>query len=58
VKLGKNATDIQCCPRFKGGEAMKKSRVSEWLNSSKRVVRTWKIIKEVVIQDLTEPMKI
>jgi hypothetical protein len=39
-----------------GGEAMKNLNVSEWLNGSKRVAREWKIMKELVIQDVTEPM--
>jgi hypothetical protein len=28
------------------------------INGSKRVARTWKMMKEVIVQDLTEPMKI
>jgi hypothetical protein len=28
-----------------------------FMNSSKRVMRTWKVMKEVVVQCLTEPMK-
>jgi hypothetical protein len=27
------------------------------INSSKRVEKTWKMMKEVIIQDLTEPVK-
>jgi hypothetical protein len=27
------------------------------INSSKRVARMWKTVKEVVVQDLTNPMK-
>jgi hypothetical protein len=37
---------------------MKKSSVSEWHNGSKKVTRMWKIMKEVVVQDLTEPMNV
>jgi hypothetical protein len=28
------------------------------INGSERVARIWKMVKEVVIQDLTEPMEI
>jgi len=28
------------------------------INCSKRVARTWKVMKEVFVQDLTEPMKV
>jgi hypothetical protein len=36
---------------------VKKSSAFEWLKQSKRVARMWKMIKEVVVQDLTELMK-
>jgi hypothetical protein len=32
--------------------------IYEWLKTSKRVTRTWKMMKEVVVIGLTEPMKI
>jgi hypothetical protein len=55
VKLGKNASDT-CVMLSKayGEDSMKKSSVSECINSSKRAMRTWKMIKEVAVQDLTE----
>jgi ribosomal protein S13 len=37
-----------------GVEAMKMSSVSNAMNGSKRVARTGKIMKDVVVQDLTE----
>jgi hypothetical protein len=36
---------------------MKKSGVFDWHKHFERVVRTWKMRKEVVIQDLKELMK-
>jgi len=41
-----------------GGEAMKGQVFLSGINGSKRVMRTCKMMKEVVIQDLTGPMKI
>jgi hypothetical protein len=39
-------------------EAMKKSSVFECgINGSNRVARKWKMMKQVVVQDLTEPEK-
>jgi len=40
-----------------GGEAMKRSSVLEWYKRFERVARTWKMMKEVVVQYLTEPIK-
>jgi hypothetical protein len=37
---------------------MKKSSVFEWHKWFKRVARTWKMMKQVVVQDLTGSMKI
>jgi hypothetical protein len=56
VKLEKNTSDT-CALLSKayGGEAMKKS---SGINSLKTILRTWKMMKEVVIQDFTELMKI
>jgi hypothetical protein len=39
------------------GEAMENSSVLSGINRSKCVTRTWNMMKEVVVQDLTEPMK-
>jgi hypothetical protein len=40
------------------GEKLLKSQVFlSGINSSKWVARTWKMMKEVVIQDFREPMK-
>jgi hypothetical protein len=36
---------------------MEKSGALSDMNTVKRVLRMWKMMKEVVIQDLTEPMK-
>jgi hypothetical protein len=36
-----------------GGEVTEKTSVSEWYKRFKM----WKMMKEVVVQDLTEPMK-
>jgi len=40
-----------------GGEAVKKSSVYEWYKQFKRVTRMWEMMKEVLIQDLTEPVE-
>jgi hypothetical protein len=50
-------TLAQCSLRLMGG-TVKKSGVFGDINGLKRAVRTWKMMKEVVIQDLKEPMKI
>jgi hypothetical protein len=36
---------------------MKKSNVFIDVNGSKKVTRTWRMMKEMVVQDLREPMK-
>jgi len=46
----------ECKLHLRGLWGRKSPVVFSGINSSKRVVRTWKM-KEVVIQDLTEPMK-
>jgi hypothetical protein len=58
VKLGENATDT--CAMLSeayGGEALTKSCVLERPKRFKRVASTWKMMKEVVVRDLTEPMR-
>jgi len=45
-------------PKTYRGEAIKNQVFLSGINGSKRVTRTWKMIKEVFVQDLTEPMKI
>jgi hypothetical protein len=57
VKSGKNASDTctvlsETC----GGEAAKISSVFRW-HSSKRVMRTWQAVEEMVVQDLSEPVE-
>jgi hypothetical protein len=40
------------------GEKLIKGQVfSSCVNGSKRVARTWKMMKEVVVQDVSEPIK-
>jgi hypothetical protein len=40
------------------GEKLGKSKMFlSGINDSKRVARTWNLMKEVVVQDLTEPIK-
>jgi hypothetical protein len=59
VELGTNARDT-CARPFEayGREGMKRSRVFlSDMDDSKRVARKWKMMKEVVVQDLTEPIK-
>jgi hypothetical protein len=38
-------------------EALKSEVFLNGINCSKKVVGTWKMVKEVVVQGLTEPMK-
>jgi hypothetical protein len=59
VKLGKNADDTcALLSEAYGAEAMKKCEVFfSGIHDSKRVARTWKMMKEVVVQDFTEPVK-
>jgi hypothetical protein len=41
------------------GKKYEKSKVFlSGTNDSKKVTKTWKMMKELVVQDLTEPMKI
>jgi trimethylamine:corrinoid methyltransferase-like protein len=57
VKLGKNANDTCAMLSVAYGEEVMKSRVFlSGINGSESH-RTWKMMKEVVIQDLTELMK-
>jgi hypothetical protein len=59
TKLGKNATDSCGLLSDAGGEeAMENSSVFNDMNGSKWVARTWKIIKDVSVQDITELTKI
>jgi hypothetical protein len=58
MKLGRNASDsCTVLSEAYGGEDMKSQVFVSAINSSKRFARTCKMMKEVVIQDLTEPMK-
>jgi hypothetical protein len=58
VKLRKNASDTCALPsKAYGGEALKKSGVFRGINGSKRVARICKMMKEVIVQDLTELKK-
>jgi hypothetical protein len=45
-------TLVQCSPRLKGREAVKKSSV--FVSNSSKTDRMWKVMKKVVIEDLTE----
>jgi hypothetical protein len=59
VKLGKNASDT-CAMIFEdcGGEAIYSSQVLlSDVNGSKCFVRTWNVVRGVVIQNFTQPMK-
>jgi hypothetical protein len=58
VKLGKNASDIHemFCKAY-GGETIEKSRVLTGTCGSKLITRTWKLMKEIAVQNLIEPMK-
>jgi len=47
-------TLVHCSPRL--GKSYEKVFMND-LNGSKTVVRTWNIMKQVVVQDLKEPMK-
>jgi uncharacterized membrane-anchored protein YjiN (DUF445 family) len=40
-----------------GGEAIKSQVFLDGISGLKSVVRMWKVMEEIVIQDLTEPMK-
>jgi hypothetical protein len=57
-EIRKDARDIcTTISRIYGGEAMKSHMFLSSINSSKRVARMWKMMKEVVIQDLIQLMK-
>jgi hypothetical protein len=58
VKLGTNASDT-CAVLSEAyvGETMRSQVFLSSINGSKRVARMWKGMKEVVIQYLTDPMK-
>jgi hypothetical protein len=51
-------TLVQCSPRLMGVSLRKCKVFLSGINDSKRVTRTWKMTKELVVQDLTEPMRI
>jgi predicted peroxiredoxin len=59
VKSRSNASDTYTVlSEAYGGESLKRNLVFfNGMNGSKRVARTWKVRKEEVVQDLTEPMK-
>jgi hypothetical protein len=40
-----------------GGEAVRSQVFLSGMNSSERVTRMWKMVEEVVIQDLIDPMR-
>jgi hypothetical protein len=46
---------VQCSPRLMGSEAIK-VKCFCWRKRLKEGWETWKTMKEVVAQDLTEPM--
>jgi hypothetical protein len=50
-------TLVQCSPRLIEEEIRKSQEFLSCMNGSKRVARTWKMIKEMVDQDLTESTK-
>jgi len=53
VKLGRNANDTLAIL----SEAMRKSSVFECHKRFEKVTRTWKMMKEMVVQDITKPVK-
>jgi uncharacterized metal-binding protein len=58
VKLGKNASDTcEMLSEAYGGEVTKRQVYLSGVNGSMRIMRMWGKMKEVVIQDLTELMK-
>jgi hypothetical protein len=58
VKSGNNASDTcEMLSGAYGGEALKNEVFLSPINRSERVTRMWMMMEEVVIQDLTEPMK-
>jgi hypothetical protein len=48
---------VQCSLRLIEEKLYKRQVFMCDINGSRRVVKTWKVIKEVVVQDLREPMK-
>jgi len=58
VKLRKNESDIvQCSPRLVEEELWRSQVFMSDINGLKRVARMLKVMKEVFVQDLAEPMK-
>jgi hypothetical protein len=49
-------TPVQCSTRLRGQKLRKSQVFLSGINGSWKVMRMWKM-KEVAIQDLTEPMK-
>jgi hypothetical protein len=59
VKLRNNASHSSAVLSEAYEEKLRKSKAFlSGINDSKRVARTWKIMKELVVQDRREPMKI
>jgi len=50
-------TLAQCSQRHMGEKLLKHQVFLSGVNSSERVLRTCKMMKEVVVQNFTEPMK-
>jgi hypothetical protein len=59
LKLRRNANDTcTVLSETYGGEAVERSHVFfSGVNGSKRVASMWEVVKEVVVQDITELMK-
>jgi len=57
VKLEKNESDM--CSTFRGLWRRSYKNVKYFcdINCSKKVARTWNMMKKVVVQDVKEPMK-
>jgi hypothetical protein len=49
-------TLVFCCLRLQGRLCEKVVFLSG-INGSKRVARMWKMMKDLIVQDLTEPLK-
>jgi hypothetical protein len=59
MKIGKNTSDTCALPsEAYGGETVNYQVFSSGKNGSKRIARTWKMMKELVVQDFIEPKKI
>jgi hypothetical protein len=59
AKLGKNASDVGAVfsDAYGGRISYEESQVFvNGINGSKTFARTWKVVKEVVVQDLSEPI--